>query len=133
MLRKLALILLLEIAVGANAGISFRLLDRYTAGLWAGACFVALGLFILTYFFKWDFKSRTPLFWVAFIHTFGFAIPILAQRLMVPADESVTRVLWLPMDYFHKTSTRVYGALIAATLFEVVREILRMRRKNPKI
>jgi hypothetical protein len=133
MLRKLAIILVLEILVGINAGLSFKLFELFPAALWAGSCFLALGLFILTYVYRWNFKSKAPLFWIALVHTVVFAVPMVVQRLMVPPTESISQVFGLPMFYFHKTSTWVYGLMFLATLFEIGREIARMRKKNPKI
>lgn len=133
MLRKLALILILEVLVAANAGFSFQLFPRFVAGLWAGSCFVALGLFILHYLYHWNFKSRSVLFWLAMVHTFVFSIPMLAARLTTPSDESVSNVLFVPIQYFHKTSTWAFLLMGLATLIEVIREIIRMKKKKPTI
>lgn len=133
MLRKLSWLLILELIVAANAGASFHFLDRYTAGLWAGACFVSVGILILWRFFKWNFQSRSPLFWVAVAHTFVFAIPLFVARLTTPPDERIQSVLYFPVDLFHHFSTATYLLLMVATLLEMGLQIRRMRKKTPKI
>jgi hypothetical protein len=133
MLRKLALVLGLEILVGINAGLSFKIFERFTAALWAGSCFLLLGLFILTHLYHWNFKSKSLLFWLAIVHTFIFSFPMLIARAITPAGEDVLQVLMLPMVHFHKTSTVNYALMFGATLLEMALEIARMRKKNPKI
>jgi hypothetical protein len=133
MLRKLALVLILEILVGINAGLSFNFFERFTAALWAGSCFLALGVFILTYLFHWNFKTKSLLFWVAIVHTFVFSVPLLVARAITPAEQNVPQVLMIPMVHFHKASTVNYAVMIGATLLAMALEIVRMRKKNPKI
>src|SRR5690606_4248147 len=118
---------------GINAGLSFQLMPRFVAGLWAGACFVGIGAFILTYICRWNFRTKSPLFWSAFIFTFVFAIPMVVARLVTPRDEAVGQVLTIPMGYVHLASTWMYYVMMGATVLEMALEIVKMRKKSPKI
>ena len=138
MIRVLSLILILQFLAGFNAGWSFRNLDHYIAGFWAGSVFLVLGLFV----FFWALRRpkmgrrlrglKSPLLWTAGIHTFVSSLPLFVMRLVTPREEAVTQVMGFSMASFHQFSVYVFWAFIAATAIELLDELYQMIKKRPK-
>ncbi|MEK6555100.1 MAG: hypothetical protein AABZ31_07670 [Bdellovibrionota bacterium] len=133
MIRKLLVLLVLEFLVGVNAGLTFRLVEsRYYAALWTGSCFLFLGIGLLYWTYKNLNWRRTPLFWVAFVHTFVFSIPILLTRILSLSDEPLTTVMGIEAPLMHKAASYCFTLLLAATIFEIINQFLIMRAKKPR-
>jgi len=133
MIRKLFVLLILEILVGANAGVTFRLVEsRYTAALWTGSIFLLLGLGILYWAYNKLKYKRAPLFWVSLVHTFVFSIPILFTRALSFSDEPLVAVMGIDAAAMHRAASTCFGLLVAATIFELIRQIWLTKAKKPR-
>lgn len=139
MIRVLSLFLVLQFLAGFNAGWSFRNLDHYVAGLWAGTLFLVLGLVVFIWAIRRPKRAgrltglKSPLVWTAFAHTFFSSLPLFIMRLVTPSDQAVTQVLGFSMAGFHQFSVYVFWAFIAATAMELTYEFYSMIRKKPNI
>ena len=130
-LQDLRLFLLLEILTVPAVILIFRLIEpRILAAGLAGSVFILLGSFFLFRMWKWPYKWVSPTFWMSGIHLVVVALPMLVVRMsyfqLAMGD---IRIFGIPGPEFHKISERVYGFLIFATIFDV----LRVRRENGKL
>lgn len=119
MRRQLLGFLFFEILVGVNAGVTFSLVEsRYKAALWTGACFAILGMVLM----HWSYRNHCKLlFAISTIHTVFMSLPIWITRALTQNDLPLDSVLGIPGPIAHQIATYVYWALVAATLFELIR------------
>ena len=116
-LRQLFLFLLAEILVGANAGITFSVVEsRYAAAVWTGFCFLALGLALVF----WSYRhKRWFLFGFAIVHTFVMSLPIWITRVLTRSDEPLEFILGMPGPSVHRAASALYTFLIVITILEI--------------
>jgi hypothetical protein len=90
--------------------------------------FVSFGVFIVVIGAQVKAFRRTPTFWAGCLHLFGSALPLIVTRMMnfSKGFEDV-RVLGLPGPVFHQVSTGIFGILMIATFFDLVRSWRRGR------
>lgn len=124
-LKDLVSFLGLEALALAVAGGSFALIpSKLVAGLVAGAYFIASSSWMLRRILLWParVRLRSLTLYPLLTHLFVVSLPMVATRLMhADADFAGIRIWGLPGPVFHRVSTNVFGALIAATVLDVVR------------
>ncbi|MGE0528559.1 MAG: hypothetical protein AB7G93_17455 [Bdellovibrionales bacterium] len=121
--RDLKFFLALQIFAVIWAGMVFSLIEaRVWAGALAGGYFLGAGLFMLARIWKWPRKWKSLTLYPLFLHVFLISIPLLVSRfLQIGKDFEAVQVLGLEGPVFHRLSTMVFSALIAATLLDLVR------------
>lgn len=101
----------------------FRMIDdRFRAGIFAGALFVALGIRIVFRGLRDRSFRRSATFWGGCAHLFLSALPLLITRTMY-SQESFTNVTIFGMSgpVFHQFSTGIYFAMMLGTAFDIFR------------
>lgn len=121
-LHALSVVLLL-----ANTGLVLLLFkvfeSRETAGLVAGALFLATGGFVTVAEYLWGRRMGSVALWAALVFLVCAAIPIMGLRLAHPGAEfSELSLLGVAGPVFHKISSWLFFAMLAGVVVEGLRD-----------
>ena len=130
--RDLIVFLLLELVAVVWAGASFALIEsKLIAGFVAGAYFILSAAWMLNRVRTWPRPGRALTLYPLLIHLFGVSIPMVVTRALNTDQEfGAVRILGLEGPVFHRISTTVFGALVAATVVDLVRTIVTNRSRR---
>lgn len=101
----------------------FRLIEiKWQAGLMAGGMFVALGLFMVLRSLRWIGRFRMASFYLARIHLWLFALPMVLVRLrFLGHDFADLHFLGISGPIYHRISEMAFLIMVAATLVDWLR------------
>jgi hypothetical protein len=128
--RDFALFLGLEAFAVLWAGLVFSLVPaKLLAGALAGSYFLGFGFYMLIKMHTWEGKNTSPTWYLLFVHIFAISIPMLISRFAQAAlgfDD--VKILGIPGPIFHKISSGVFVALVAATVIDLIRSVRAKKR-----
>ena len=118
-MKHWVLLLVLQILVGASAGIVFSHLPRGWAGLVAGTGFLIFGAVALWLFWTRSVKFRLFNIFVSGFFLIGLSLPMALARILTPFDRPVAEVFGVPLNLLHQPSLYVFWALFLMILLQI--------------
>ena len=133
--RDLFLFLFLQMFAVVWAGAVFALIEeRRVAGALAGGYFVVSGLVMVVKAWWWGDTWRALCWYPLLAHVFAISLPMVITRFMhVQLAFSEVKIWGLEGPQFHRLSSAVFGALVAATVIDLARVLRKNRTRSASV
>jgi hypothetical protein len=130
MKKDIRIFLMLELAAVIVALLSFRLIEvRWQAGMVAGFCFVAAGLYIVLKTLRWPGRFRFFTFYFSRVYLWLFALPmVLVRWRFLGQDFDKVHLFSISGPTFHRWSEVSFLLLVVATGLDLARVMTQERR-----